>query len=115
VKATAIFALLTVVLIAAVGWILSVFYTSAADHRAILVSAGLAIVVQLVAFTIVRLVPREHVVAGWGVGVLLRFAVLALYGLVIANAMGLPSAAALVSFASFLFVSTTIEPLLLKK
>jgi hypothetical protein len=115
VKATAIFALLTVVLIAAVGWILSVFYTSPADHRAILVSAGLAIVVQLVAFTIVRLVPREHVVAGWGVGVLLRFAVLALYGLVIANAMGLPSAAALVSLACFLFVSTTIEPLLLKK
>jgi hypothetical protein len=115
VKATGLFVLLTVVLIAAVGWVLGIFFRTPEEHHAILVSAAITIVVQLIAFTIVRLVKREHVIAGWGIGVLLRFAVLALYGLVIAKAMGLPSAAALVSLACFLFVSTTIEPLLLKK
>jgi hypothetical protein len=50
---------------------------------------------------------------GWGIGALLRVAVLALYGVVGPRALGLPLAPALVSFALFVFVSTVIEPLFL--
>ena len=114
-KSTALFLLAAMALTAVVGWALGLYFTTPAEHHAILVSAIVAIVVQLLAFTIMRLVASEHVIAGWGVGVLLRFAVLAIYGLVITKAMGLPSAAALVSLAAFLFVSTTVEPLFVKK
>jgi hypothetical protein len=115
VRTAALFLAVTVALTAVVGWILGYFFRSPAEHHAILVSAVVAVVVQLLAFTIMRLVKREHVIAGWGVGVILRFAVLAVYGLVIAKAMGLPSAAALVSLAAFFFVSTTVEPLFVKR
>ena len=114
-KSAALFLLSTVALIGLVGWVLSNFYPTPGEHHAIVVSAVVTIAVQLLAFTIMRLVAREHVIAAWGVGAILRFAVLALYGLVLAKAMGLPSAAALISLAAFLFVSTTVEPLFLKK
>jgi hypothetical protein len=114
-KAGALFALATLALITLVGWLLGLFYATAPEHRAIRVSAMIAIGVQLLTFTIMRLVSRENVVAGWGMGMLLRFAALAIHGLVLAKALGLPSAAALVSLAAFLFVTTTVEPLFLKK
>ena len=114
-KSAVLFLLVTVALTLAAGWVLAHFYAAPAERHAIVVSAWIAIGVQLLTFTIMRLVKREHVIAGWGVGVILRFAVLAVYGLVLAKAMGLPSAAALVSLAVFLFVTTTVEPLFLKQ
>ena len=44
----------------------------------------------------------------------MRLAVLAVYGFVLIKAMGLPSAPALLSLAAFFFLSTLVEPLLLK-
>jgi hypothetical protein len=52
--------------------------------------------------------------AGWGVGVLLRFVVLAAYALVGAKALGLPLAPALISLVAFFFVTSLVEPVLLK-
>ena len=113
-KAVGAFLAVSLALIALVGWLLGFFYASAAEHHAIRVSAGVAVVVQAVTFAIMRIVPREQVMAGWGIGSFLRFAVLGLYGLVVAKALGLHAEAALVSLAAFLFVSTIVEPLLLK-
>ena len=114
-KAGGLFALVTLALITLAGWLLGLFYATAPEHRAIRVSALIAIVVQLLSFTIMRLVSRENVMAGWGAGMLLRFGALVIHGLVLAKAMGLPSAAALVSLATFLFVTTLVEPLFLKR
>ena len=108
------FALASVALVVLAGLALSSLYDADAERRAIWVSAAVALVVQLFAFAVVRLVPREHVVAGWGLGALLRFAVLGLYALVIVKAVGLPAAAATVSLALFFFLSTLVEPLFLR-
>jgi hypothetical protein len=108
------FALASVSLVVLAGLALSWLYQGDAERRAIWVSAVVALVVQLFAFAVVRLVPREHVVAGWGLGALLRFAVLGLYALVIVQAVGLPAAAATVSLALFFFLSTLVEPLFLR-
>jgi hypothetical protein len=48
------------------------------------------------------------------VGAVLRFLVLGVYALVFVETLALPSVAALVSLAAFFFLSTLIEPLLLK-
>jgi hypothetical protein len=113
-RAIALFAAASVAVVALAGGILAAFYRSPIDRKAIAVSAGIALVVQLLAFTVVRLVGGEHVIAAWGVGAIMRFAVLVLHALVIAPALGLPAGAALVSVAVFLFALTVLEPLFLK-
>ena len=113
-KTTAIFGLVSLLVIALVAWILSFAFPSPADRHALVVSAGIAIVVQLVSFTVVRAWAATNVVAGWGLGMLLRFGVLAIYALVFVKVLALPMSAALVSLAAFFFVSTLFEPVLLK-
>ena len=113
-RSIALFAVASVVVIALGAAILAAFYRGPLERKAILISAAIAFGVQLLAFVVIRLVGREHVIAAWGVGAILRFAVLVLYALLIAPAFGLPAAAALVSFAVFLFASTVLEPLFLK-
>ena len=113
-RAIGLFTVVSIALVAIAGAALAWFYPGAADRHAIVVSALVALGVQLFAFAIVRLVPREHVIAGWGLGALLRFLVFGLYALVIAKAVGLPTAAATVSLALFLFLSTLVEPLFLR-
>ena len=112
-KAIAIFAAVSLAIIAVVGGIMSMMYETPADHRAIAISAAVAFVVQLFAFTIARLVSRENVIAGWGLGALMRLLVLGLYAAVIIKALALPSTPALLSLAAFFFLSTLVEPLLL--
>ena len=65
-------------------------------------------------FAIARAWSATNVMAGWGMGMLIRFIVLAIYALLSARVLGLPVAAALVSLAAFFFVSTLLEPVLLK-
>ena len=77
-----------------------------------LASAAVALVVQLVAFILLRLSRGKNVFAGWGVGALLRFVALGAMALVIAGALGLDKNAALISLAAFLFLSMLVEPLL---
>ena len=54
----------------------------------------------------------KNVMAGWGLGALLRFAALGIYAMVATKALGLDMNSALVSLACFLFLSMMIEPLL---
>ena len=114
VKPIVLFALSSAAVIVVTGWVVELVFVGPADHRAVRVSAAVAFVVQLVAFGIAKAMAKRNVIAGWGVGVLLRFAVLAVYALVIVRVFGLASGAALVSMATFFFLSTLIEPLLLK-
>ncbi len=113
-RAIALFALVSLALIAFAGWILGLVFASAADRHSIWVSAGVAYVVQLIAFSVARLSVAGNVMAGWGIGVLMRFLTLAVYALAIVRAYELAPTAALISLATFFFISTLVEPLLLK-
>jgi hypothetical protein len=113
-KKAAIFALVSLLLIALVAWMLTYAFPTAADEHAIVVSAAVAWVVQLVSFAIARSWAATNVVAGWGLGMLIRFFVLAIYALIGVKVLGLEITSALVSLAAFFFVSTLAEPVLLK-
>ena len=114
-KAVALFGAASLGVIDITGLVFSLVYRSPADTRAVWTSAAVAFGVQLLAFAIVKLSARTNVMAGWGIGAVLRFAVLAIYAIVVVEALGLPQGAALVSLAAFFFLSTLIEPLLLKR
>ena len=114
-KPIGLFAGLSLALIALAGWVMTLVYESPAATRAVWTSAAVAFSVQVIAFAIVKLSAKTNVMAGWGVGAILRFLVLGVYALVFVNALGLPSGAALISLVAFFFLSTLIEPLLLKR
>ena len=113
-KKTAAFALISLLTIALFAWMLMYAFPTAADAHAIVVSACIAYVVQLAAFMIARSWASTNVIAGWGLGMLIRFFVLAIYALVGVKVLGLQITPALVSLAAFFFVSTLAEPVLLK-
>jgi hypothetical protein len=113
-KSVGLFAATTLGLIAIVAWVMTFIYGSPDATRAVWMSAAVAFSVQVIAFAIVKLSAKTNVIAGWGIGAIMRFAVLGVYALVFVKALGLPSGAALVSLAAFFFLSTLIEPLLLK-
>jgi hypothetical protein len=81
--------------------------------RAIRASALLAIPVQVVTFSIARFVTREQVIAGWGLGVLLRFATVGVWVFLGIKALALVLAPALISLVVFFAVSTLVEPIFL--
>ena len=113
-KRLSLFFLVLLALLAATGWVLGLKFASPAEHRAIWTSAVVAATVQLVAFAALQMVQRDQIMVAWGLGTIMRLLVLAAYGFVVAGALGLPSAAAMISLAAFFFLSTVVEPLLLK-
>ncbi|HWE41275.1 MAG TPA: hypothetical protein VG432_02145 [Gemmatimonadaceae bacterium] len=98
-----------------VGLLLAMAYTGIAERRAIIIGACIALPLQVATFAGVRSVSREHVISAWMGGTLVRFVALVVYGFLVVKALALPSGAALVSFAAFLFALTLIEPLLLNR
>lgn len=100
----------------AAAWVIGTLLISdAAVRRALGITALLAFLVQLLAFAIARAwVKKQNVMAGWGIGIALRFAALLLFGLIGVPRLGLPLGASLLALAMFLFVTTLIEPLFLK-
>ena len=113
-KAIALFGAASLLVIAITGAVFTIAYESPAATRAVWTSAAVAFLVQLVAFAIVKRSIRTNVMAGWGIGAMLRFLVLGIYAVVVVEALGLQQGAALVSLVAFFFLSTLIEPLLLK-
>lgn len=85
-------------------------------RRALGITAAVAFLVQLVTFSIARAMGarKQNVMAGWGIGIALRFAALMLFGLVAVPRLGLPLSASLLALATFLFITTLIEPLFLR-
>ena len=112
-KAFALFTAVSAAIVAGAGALLALLYRAGPERHALWVSAWVALGVQLFAFAIVRLTLRSNVVAGWGLGALLRMAALGVYAFVVVNALGLVSGAALISLATFFFLTTLVEPLLL--
>ena len=107
------FAAIAAALTATTALIMTIVWPTPAEERAIWLSAGVAFVVQMLAFGLASLMTREQALVGWGLGAILRLVTLAVYALVFVNALGLPATAALVSLATFFFISTLVEPLLL--
>ncbi|HEX5436035.1 MAG TPA: hypothetical protein VFW98_02675 [Gemmatimonadaceae bacterium] len=114
-KGMMLFMASSAVLIVLIAWLMGMGFETPADHRAIVISAVVAYVIQLFTFAIVRTTRRQNVMAGWGIGVILRFVTLIAYGFLILKPYGLPVLSAMVSLAAFLFLSTLIEPVMLAK
>lgn len=99
--------------IATIGALFAVAFPAAADRRAILFSGVIALVVQIATFLFVRRAAPRRVIAVWGLGAVVRFTVLIVYALVLLRPWGLPPTSALLSLATFFFVTTLIESRLL--
>ena len=113
-KQAVTFAVVSVVLIGLCAGVMLLLYPSAEAQRGVLIASFLALVVQLAAYAVIRGMGRRNVIAGWGIGAMLRFAVLIVFALVLVPRFALPSAPATISLALFLFVTTLVEPLFLK-
>jgi hypothetical protein len=115
VRSWAVYALVAVASIVITGWLLALGFSGPRDAAAIRLSAIVAIVVQLTAFAVTKMLAPRHLVAGWGAGSLLRLLTLGVYALLAVKVLGVAPVAALVSLATFLFISTLIEPLFLRR
>lgn len=113
-RAVLVFTIAQGLLVAVVALVLMQFvWTDARSAHAIQASAWLSVGVQVVTFSIARVVAQQQVIAGWGVGVLLRFAIVAFWAFLGIAALGLAETPALMSLVIFFFVSTLIEPIFL--
>lgn len=108
------FVIVGVVLIALCAAVLLLLYESADDRRAVTVAALVAVITQGIAYAIVRGMAAKNVIAGWGLGAMLRLAVLVVFALLVVQRFGLAAGPATISLALFLFVTTLVEPLFLK-
>jgi hypothetical protein len=115
VRGWTLYATSAIALIVTTGWLLTLGFTGPRDATAIGLSAVVATVVQLAAFTVTRALAARHLVAGWGAGSLMRLATLGIYAVLAVKVVGVAPVAALVSLATFLFLSTLIEPLFLRR
>ena len=104
----------TIGVVLVVGALLSLAFRGPGDTGAIWFSAGVAVAVQLAAASLARLAGANNLMVRMGTGALLRLLTVVLYAILAAKVIGLPLVAALVSLAAFLFLSTLIEPLLIK-
>lgn len=113
-KRLAVFAAASAVLITGVALLLGLVFPAPADHRAIRVSAIVAYGVQLFAFAVVLVVRGANLFAAWGLGMLLRFVALLVFAFLVVKGMGLAPTSALISMVAFFFLTTLVEPVLLK-
>lgn len=108
------FSALAAVLIFGGAWGITLLRPEPEIARAVWSSAVIAFVVQMVSFAVARPFVSRNPIAGWGLGSLIRMAVLVLHAFVGVKALGLDSGPALLSLAGFLFVTMLVEPLFLK-
>ncbi len=112
-RALALYALGCIVLIGLAGVVLALVWGAPLDRRAVLVAAVVALAVQVIAFAIARLLAAGgNGVAGWALGATICLVVLVLFGFV-SRGLGLPSNVAMLSLATFFFLTELIEPPLL--
>ena len=113
-KRLGLFAVVLLVLVPGGAWLITLAVPGAEVARAVWTSAAVAVVVQLIGFAFTRTLQPANVMVGWGAGVLLRFVALVIYGFVGVKLLGLSITPALLSLAGFFFVTTLVEPVLLK-
>ena len=109
------YAIVTTALVAVTAWVLTLALTGARAISAIGISAMVAVVVQIGAFAATRSMAGKNIIAAWGLGALARMLTLFVYALLAVTVLGLPAAPALISLAVFLFLSTLLEPLFLRR
>ena len=114
-KAFGLFALAAAGIIGASMALLMLFFPNPADHEALELTAVVVFGVHLVAFGMARMLRRRNVWAGWMLGSVLRLLTLVVYAMLAAKVLMFPLAPALIGCATFLFLPTLIEPLLLLK
>jgi hypothetical protein len=112
-KAMVVFLGVVGLIVAAVGLLFAIPFSSPPERRAIEVSGIVAIVVQLFGFAVARSVSTQNFMTGWVIGIALRFVTLVAYAFVAVKMLGLPAPAALLSLVTFFFISTLVEPKLL--
>lgn len=79
-------------------------------RQVLLVSAAVAFVLQLLAFSVARLLAASgHGIAGWGLGAIVCLVSLVVFGFV-CRAAGMPTSEGLISLATFFFLTEVIEP-----
>lgn len=100
-----------VALMGAIAWT----FVAPAGRQALLVSAGLAVIVQVVGFTIARFLMGRNMLLGWGLGGALRLLSLVMYAVIVARDSEPLLTVSLLSFVGFLFVTTVFEPIFLKR
>ena len=105
----------TLAVIAAVAWGLTRTFDRPGAADAVALSALVAAVVQVAAFTATKLMSPRNAMAAWGVGSLVRLLTLVVYSLLAVKVLGLAAAPALLSLALFFFLSTLLEPLFLRR
>jgi hypothetical protein len=108
------FIAVTIGVVCAGAWIITRAVPGPDVSRSVWASAIAVVIVQTLAFSLVRMMQPVNVIAGWGLGMLLRLVVLVAYGFFGVKALGLSMEPALLSMAGFFFVSTVIEPVFLK-
>jgi hypothetical protein len=112
-RSVGLYLLASLVAIGLAGAVFARIYGAANDRRAVWVSAGIALVVQAIAFVVAwRFARGGNGIAGWTLGAVICLVALVLYGFV-CRAVGLPANAALLSLATFFFLTELIEPPLL--
>jgi hypothetical protein len=110
-----LYSVVTLGVIGLSAWALALAFSRAGSSEAIGLSALVAIVVQVGAFSATRLMAPRNVVAAWGAGSLVRHQTLVVYALLVVKVLGLPAAPALLSLTLFFFLSTLLEPLFLRR
>jgi hypothetical protein len=114
-KAFGLFTLAAAGIIGASMAALMLLFPNPADHEALELTAIVAFGVHVVTFAMARLMKGRNVWAGWLLGSLLRLVTLVVYAVLVAKVLMLPLVPALIGCATFLFLPTLIEPLLLLK
>ncbi len=109
VRATVRFAVACALTLAVLGGLFALLLRAPAARHAVLVSAVVAFAVQVAAFAAVRAAGRERLLVAWGAAGGLRLLTLVVYGLVAVREYALAPAPALLSLATFLFVTTLVE------
>lgn len=113
-QALARYAAVVLAVVVVGGLLMSLAFHGPGDSTAIWLSGAVAVVLQLAAFAVGRLAGQAGLMARMGAGALIRFVGLIAYALIALLALKLPAVAALVSLATFLFLSTLLDPLLIK-
>jgi hypothetical protein len=112
-RGVALYGLACLVAIGLAGGVFTAVYGTAPERSAVWISAVVALVVQMVTFTIARLLSdKGHGIAGWGLGAVICVMALVVFGFV-SRALGLSSNAAMLSLATYFFLTELIEPPLL--
>jgi len=96
------------------AWMITRVVPGADVSRSVWASAITVVIVQALAFWLVRMMQPVNVMAGWGLGMILRAVTLVAFGFFGVKALGLAMGPSLLSMAGFFFVSTLIEPAFLK-